>query len=295
MSLPIIMHVNYCEQGQSLEEMCEKAVGWGYDGIEFRRARSGVDETPEQYLDAVAAAVEKSGLKQPMFGGPGVDMANEDAAFRAQEVKDGLEFYRLAAERFELTVCNTSPGPLRSKDPDAPSWAYDKSGSGAAEDKHFEWAAEGFRELGALAEELGFKLAFETHMGCLADLPEPTARLLDMIGSPAVGANLDYGNMVYFPQPPSLAAAVSTLAGRTYMLHLKNVYPVATAERTINIPCGLGDGIINHREEFKLLQEAGFDGPVCVEAPRGGDREWFAQQDIAYVQSVLGDLDRGDA
>jgi len=187
-------------------------------------------------------------------------------------------------------VCNTSPGALRSKDPDAPGWAYDKSGSGAAEDKHFEWAAEGFRELGALAEELGFKLAFETHMGCIGDLPEPTARLLEMIGSPAVGANLDYGNMVYFPQPPSLTDAVNTLAGRTYMLHLKNVYSIATTERKLMIPCPLGDGIINHREQFGLLRETGFDGPMCIEAPRQGDREWFAQQDIAYVRSVLDDM-----
>ena len=26
MSLPIIMHVNYCEQGQPISEMCRKAV-----------------------------------------------------------------------------------------------------------------------------------------------------------------------------------------------------------------------------------------------------------------------------
>jgi len=290
MSLPIIMHVNYCEQGQTLAEMCRKAVGWGYDGIEFRSARRGVSETPEQYLDAVAEAAGQAGLRHVLFGGPGFDMMNEDPAYRRQQAETGLRFYRLAAERFKLTVCNTSSGGLRSADPNAPSWAYDRSGSGAAEDKHFEWAAEGFRELGALAEELGFKLAFETHMGCLADLPGPTARLLDMIGCPAVGANLDYGNMVYFPQPPSLSEAVSTLAGRIYMLHLKNVYAVATDARRIMIPCPLGDGIINHRELLMLLREAGFDGPMCLEAPRGGDREWFAGQDIAYMRSVLDDL-----
>lgn len=290
MSLPIIMHVNYCEQGQTLDEMCQRAVGWGYDGIEFRSSRRGVDETPEQYLDAVADAVDKSGLRVPMFGGPGWDMMNEDPAYRRAQVEKGQSFYRLAAERLRLTVCNTSAGHLRAADPKAPSWAYDKSGSGAAEDKHFEWAAEGFREIGAVAEELGIKLAFETHMGCLADLPAPTARLLDMIGSPAVGANLDYGNMVYFPAPPSPAETVSTLAGRTYMLHLKNVYAVATAERKVMIPCALGEGIINHRELFGLLRESGFDGPMCVEAPRGGDREWFAQQDLAYMRSVLDDM-----
>ena len=37
MEWPIIMHVNYCEQGQTIEEICEKAVKWGFDGVEFRR------------------------------------------------------------------------------------------------------------------------------------------------------------------------------------------------------------------------------------------------------------------
>lgn len=290
MSLPVIMHVNYCEQGQTLEEMCLKAVDWGYDGIEFRSSRHGVDETVEQYLDAVAAAVAKSGLRVVMFGGPGWDMNNEDPAYRKAQVEAALNFYRLAAERFQLTVCNTGCGALRNPDPTVPGWAYERHGSGAAEDKHFQWAAEGFREIGALAEELGFKLAFETHMNGLADLPAPTARLLDLIGSPAVGANLDYGNMVYFPQPPTPAEAVSTLAGRIYMLHLKNVYAVRTSERTVMIPCPLGDGIINHRQLFGLLRDAGFAGPMCVEAPRAGDREWFAQQDIAYLRSVLADM-----
>jgi len=36
--------------------------------------------------------------------------------------------------------------------------------------------------------------------------------------------------------------------------------------------------------------EIGHDGPICVEAPRSGDREWFAQQDPAYLGSVLRDL-----
>lgn len=44
MTMPVIMHVNYCEQGQTLEEICRKAVGWGFDGVEFRRKRSDGQE-----------------------------------------------------------------------------------------------------------------------------------------------------------------------------------------------------------------------------------------------------------
>ena len=88
-----------------------------------------------------------------------------------------------------------------------------------------------------MAEEFGFKMACETHMGYLTDLPEPTAKLQKMIGLPAVGANLDYGNMVYSPNAPALS-----------------------------------------------------EGPLCIEPPRQVDREWFAQQDLQFLKSVLKEL-----
>ena len=287
MSLPIIMHVNYCEQGQTISEMCRKAVGWGYDGIEFRRCRRGSEETPEEYVEAVANSAEASGLKYVLFGGPGLDLMTDDAAARKAQIDEGITFYRLAAGRIPLTVCNVMAGTLRSADAGAPYSEYDKHGSGAATEEHYEWAAEGYRELGAAAEELGFKMAFETHMGYLHDLPAPTQKLLEMIGSPAVGANLDYGNMVYFPKAPSLNEVISTLKGRIFMVHLKNSMPAGGGRNAV----GLGDGIINNREFLRLLKESGFNGPLCIEAPRAGDREWFAQQDIAYLKSVMRDLE----
>lgn len=285
MSLPIIMHVNYCEQGQTIPEMCRKAVGWGYDGIEFRRYRRGEEETPEQYLDTIAAAAEASRLKHVLFGGPGVDLTQEDASIRGAQVEDGIRFYRLAGERLKLTVCNTMAGTLRSSDPNAGS-AHHLHGSGAASANHYTWAAEGFRELGAVAEEIGFRLAFEIHMGYVHDLPSPTMKLLDMIGSPCVGANLDYGNMVYFPSCPSIGETVSTLGEKLFMAHLKNSMPAGDGRNAV----GLGDGMINHREYLLALKRTGFSGPLCIEAPRAGDREWFAQQDITYLKSVLKDL-----
>lgn len=287
MSLPIIMHVNYCEQGQTIPEMCKKAAAWGFDGIEFRRRRRGVDETPEEYVEAIAKSAEQSGLKRVLFGGPGLDLMTDDADARKAQVEEGLKFYRLASTRVDLTVCNIMAGTLRNPDSGIPYSEYHRHGSGIATEDHYRWAAEGFKELGALAEELGFKLAFEIHMGYLHDLPGPTAKLLDMIGSPAVGANLDYGNMVYFPKCPSLSETISTLGSGLFMVHLKNSMPSGNGRNAV----GLGDGIINHREYLRLLKESGFDGPICIEAPRPGDREWFAQQDIAYLKSVLEDLD----
>ena len=79
----------------------------------------------------------------------------------------------------------------------------------------------------------------------------------------------------------------AVLAGSIHMVHLKNSVPVGEGR----MATGLADGAINHREYLRLLRQHGFSGPICIEAPRAGDREWFAQQDIAYLKALLGDLD----
>jgi len=289
MSFPVIMHVNYCEQGQTLGEICSKAADWGYDGVEFRRKRARVEETPEQYLDALAESVAKSGLKQVIFGGPGPNFMQADAALRQHELETYQEFFRLATQRFELTVCNTMTGGLQNPDKNVPSGYghFDKHGSAAAGPEHWQWAAENFRILGDMAEEMGFRFAFEVHMGLLHDLPASSRRLVDEIDRPAVGVNLDYGNVFHFKGHPSLAESIALLADKLYYLHLKNYYPMRLSDELI--PTGLADGAINQREFVKLLVEHDYDGPICVEAPRPGDREWFAQQDLAYIRSVIAD------
>jgi sugar phosphate isomerase/epimerase len=291
MTHPIVMHVNYCEQGQTIEEMCQKAAAWGYDGIEFRRLRRGADESPQDYLDTIASAATTAGLSTVLFGGPGFELMTDDSAARRAQIDEGLAFYRMAAQRFQLTVCNCMAGGLRNADASVPYGDYAGHGSTVARAEHYAWAVEGFVELGALAEELGFKLAFETHMGYLHDLPAPTRALLDQIGSPAVGTNLDYGNIVHFPTAPSLEDSVAALAGTIHMVHLKNSLSVGEAR----LATGLADGSINNREFLRLLRRYGFTGPICIEAPRAGDREWFAQQDIIYLRSLLADLDAWSA
>lgn len=285
MALPIIMHVNYCEQGQTIDEMCQKAVEWGFDGIEFRRVRNGFNEEPEAYLDQIAAAVSRSGLKQVIFGSPGPNLATSDAHVREKEIARTVHFYRLASERFKLTVNNTMAGSLLNNTYRGNE--YDKHGSAAATDAQWEYATEGFKVLGDLAAELGFRFAFETHMNYIHDLPAPTKQLIDRIDKPAVGANLDYGNAVYFKTVPDLKESIDLLGDRLYYVHLKNSIRLGDGSRSA---IGLADGQINHRQYLKLLKEVGYEGPICIEAPRQGDREWFAQADLAYLKRLLSDL-----
>ncbi|HHT28278.1 MAG TPA: sugar phosphate isomerase/epimerase [Firmicutes bacterium] len=287
MTAPIIMHVNYCEQGQTIEEMCLKAVKWGFDGIEFRRVRRGVAETMEEYLDAIAVAQRKSGLNYVLFGGPGPDLMTTDAAKREAALAECERFYTLAGERFNLTVCNVMSGGLRNPDPSVPASDYDRQGSFAAQEHHWQQAAEGYRRLGDIAAKYNYRLAFETHMNYLHDTPQATRKLVDLIDHPHVGINLDYGNAVYFKGMASLQETIRLCGDKLYYVHLKNSTANPGGGR---IPTALSEGAINQREFVRLLKQHDYSGPICIEAPRPGDREWYAQQDLAYIKSVLADL-----
>lgn len=263
-----------------------------YSGIEFRRQRYDqnwklIKEDPEMYLDKVVAGAKKAGLKHMLFGGPGVDLMDSDPAKREKEIEGAIKFYRLAARRVKLTVCNTMAGSLINKKIPYSYQHYAEHGSAMATKKQWQWAVEGFKKLGKFAEDMGFKFAFETHMGCLHDYPLVAKDLVDRIDSPAVGVNLDYGNAFELANNPPLAETIRRIGSRIFYVHLKNAVKLQGGGW---LATSLAEGEINHREYLKLLMKIGYTGPICVEAPRSGDREWFAQEDAAYIRKLMKEL-----
>jgi sugar phosphate isomerase/epimerase len=292
MNNPIIMHVNYCEQGQNLEEMCRKAVSWGFNGIEFRRVSTALKyDSQEKYLDDMAKAVEKSGLKYPIFGYPTADLMKGDADTRKKEVEGAIKFFGSALKRFPLTVVNAFTGALLNPDKNISYANYNQQGSFIATEDQWKWAVKGFKVLGKFASENNFKFAFETHMGYLHDTPQAAKKLTDMIGSPNVGINLDYGNAVYFESKSilPLSETIKLLGKSLFYLHLKNSVSTPGTDNK-RMPTALAEGEINHREYIRLVKKAGFTGPICIEAPRAGDREWYAKKDLEYIKSVIADI-----
>lgn len=288
MSLPVIMHINYCEQGQSMDEVCQKAAAWGFDGIEFRRIWAFQEEEPESYLDRLAKAFNKAGLKEAVFGYDYPDALTDETTDCDAVIEKASQFYKLATERFNIKVCNAFSGILLSQDEADTYSDYHRNGSFAATEKQWKMAAEGYKKLGKVAEGMGFRFAFETHMCYLHDLPASAKRLADMSESPAVGVNLDYGNTVYFKaEIPDIEEAIKIIGNKLFYLHLKN--SIGT-ESGVRVPTSLADGEINHRKYLKALKQAGYNGFICIEAPRSGDREWFAQQDIKYIRALMKDV-----
>ena len=292
-----IMHINYGEIAggsfgkKTVDDICRMAAETGFDGIEFR------GEPPKElrglsfreYAGMIAAAKKKYSLSEILFGIAVRGYTSDDKATREKAISDVVEKVKLANDICGTTLCNTFGEDIQAKIPTAPAGAYEFTGSAAATEKDWDMAVDAFGKIGAELEKIGVRFAFETHMIFLHDLPEASKRLVDLIDSPAIGINMDYGNTVYFPEYPTVEETVELYGDKLFYTHLKNSVR-APGNGNKRLPTALSDGEINHRTYLKKLSDVGFNGPIGIEAPRPGDREYFARKDFEYFKSVVNAL-----
>lgn len=291
---PTIMHINYGETsynsygGNTIDNICRMAADIGFDGIEFRgnppKDLEGM--TFEEYVAQVAAAQKKYGLPNIQFSINIENIYSDDKELRAAGVQKALEKAQLVHDLCGTVLCNTAAATIRSTDPSVSNRDFARHGSAVATQEHWDMTVEAYQQLAKGLEAMGMKFAFETHMNYIHDLPAPSKKLVDLIDSPSVGINMDYGNTVYFAGCPTVEETIDIYGDKLFYTHLKNSVPAA-GDRT---PTALSEGAINHRDYLQKLQSGGFDGPIGIEAPRPGDRFWFAKQDFAYYKAVVDSL-----
>ena len=292
---PVIMHINYGEVsfdsfgGNTVDNICRMAADLGFDGIEFRAAPpKECKEMPfNDFMDQIAEGTKKYGIRMPLFSFVLSRSASADKQTREEEAKTALEKVQRIQDLFGTTLFNTCGATILSADPAAPQTAMECHGSAAATQDQWAWTVETYQMIAKGLEKLGARFAFETHMKYLHDTPEVTKKLVDMIDSPSIGINMDYGNTIYFPGCPSVEEAIDIYGDKLFYTHLKNSIAKPGGGRT---PTALSEGEIDHRRYLKKLKSVGFEGPIGIEAPRPGDRYWFAQQDLAYFKSVRSSL-----
>lgn len=286
-----IMHVNYGEVRynsygtHTVDDICKMAAEIGYDGIEFRSAppKEFADMPIKDYVQQIADGKKKYNLSTIMFSIGISECANPDKEIRENSINDAIEKAKLVNDMCETTICNCFAAYIGCPLPTAPAGAYEFNGSFAATPEQWELTAESFRKFGDAAASLGMKFGFETHMNYIHDLPEATMKLVNMIDSPAIGVNMDFGNTVYFPKHPTVTETIDMYGDKLFYTHLKNSSPV-NGKR---MATALSDGEINHREYLSKLKKVGFAGPIGIEAPRPGDRVWFARKDLEYFKAVM--------
>lgn len=267
----IYMHHNYFTRSWPLDYAFQMAKEYGYDGIEVTLPRD--DSETESYVRSAKGSSDKHELPGVSFAA-GCNVIMSDKKARRAAAQDLIKKLRLVKRVFGPGhVVNTGVGGLRD-------------GSATADEVHYERAAEAYKQIGEAAAKLGLSIVFEIHMGTLHDTAKSTAKLLDMIGSPVVKANLDFGNMFLTAHAEKkIPEFMPLLKGKIGYFHVKNYYiPFQTQARVLTL---LAEGDIDHSYLLQHVYDlAGYRGIITPEHPWPGDGHYSGPRDLAYLREI---------
>lgn len=129
--------------------------------------------------------------------------------------------------------------------------------SGVRPEASLELFVDSLSRLCDEAERLGVNLGVEYEPGLLVERAVELAEVIDRVGSPRLGANLDIGHSFLDGETPEDAARL--LAGRIWNVHVEDI----RGRKHFHLPPGEGD--LPFAEYFRALSNVGFDGFLTVE------------------------------
>ncbi len=147
--------------------------------------------------------------------------------------------------------------------------------------RKLEALVRSMRECGDHAEKLGVRLNLENHFGTMTTTARETARVIRLVGHPAVGILYDQANIAFFPAE-GYEEAIDLQKDKIHYVHCKdlvyrggapqkprfsNVASVDEKERTVHsrIP---GEGILDWPGILRKLKRIGYDGWISLEYER---------------------------
>jgi len=186
-----------------------------------------------------------------------------------EEVGAATVFIRLAPQ-FKTRLVKLTPGPPASADADA---------------EHWRCLEEAMERLVPVAEEVGVRLAFETHMRQLTDTLASSKWMLQIAPSDVIGLTMDFSNLAFAGE--SLSQAISDLHGRIYNTHLKNGYVDAHGGWHFE---ALDEGLTDYSLVLRMLRDASYDGYLTIECLGCDAKERpaeTARRDLAILERRL--------
>ena len=254
----------------SLDEAVLVTRDAGYPAIEIGCKIPHFDlEMAKANAEGVAGRIAQAGLA--------VSALSLYDSFTDQETLEGeveaAETFIHLAPLFKTKIIKLTPG---------------RPSSTEATDAHWQHLKKALDRLIPLAEEVGVRLAFETHMRQLTDTMASSMRLLEMAQSKAVGLTVDFSNLRFAGE--SMPDVLSAFKGRIYNTHVKNGYIDPQGGWHFQ---ALDTGMTDYLEVLPLLRDAGYDGYLTVECLGADAKDRPAQtvsRDLEILKRYLGQV-----
>lgn len=143
-----------------------------------------------------------------------------------------------------------------------------------------DYLVESLKHICEAAAKYGVKLGIEYEPGLLVERAVELAEVIERVGSPELGANLDIGHSYLDGESPE--AAVALLAGRIWNVHVEDI---RNRKHFHLIP---GDGDLPFGRYFDALRQVGYDGFLTVELYSFPDQPVEAgRRSLQYLTKLL--------
>jgi L-ribulose-5-phosphate 3-epimerase len=214
----------------------------GYTAIELACTPPHFDlETAQREPERVADHIRQQGLTVSALS----LFSRFTETDTAEEQIAAAETYIRLAPLFGTHIVKITPGPPGSTD---------------ATHEHWTLFQRVLDRLIPLAEDVGVRLACETHMRQLTDTLAGTQRLLDRADSDTLGLTVDFSNMMFAGE--NMEAVFAALSGKMYNTHVKNGLIDARGHWWF-LP--LDTGWTDYTEVCRSLKSTSYEGYITVE------------------------------
>jgi len=299
----------------TFEDVCKKASGWGYDGLEIACWGDHLDvhkaAKDPGYVRKKKQILKKYSLRCWALGahlagqcvGDIYDerldgFAPPEVRGKPEELRDwAIEEMKATARAAKNMGCYVVNGFMGS-----PIWKFWYSFPPTSEEMVEKGLGRIHKLWTPILDEFDkgeVKFALEVHPTEIAFDLYTTERLLKKFKyRPTLGLNFDPSHLVWQGLEPQLF--IREFAGRIYHVHMKDVAVTLDGKAGIlgsHLPFGdlrrgwnfrsLGHGDVNFEEIIRELSSIHYQGPLSVEwEDNGMDREFGAKEALDFVRSI---------
>ncbi len=265
----------------SVCEAIERIAAAGYEGLELLADRPHLyaDSVTRGDIERVSRVLCRTGLKvaninantaigyygrdfwEPLFE---PSLANPDPVLRRWRIEYSKKCidiaYQLAADCVSVTTGKLLPGVVP--------------------EKSMELLKDSLGELINYAEAKSVRIGIEYEPGLLIERYEELAALLEEIGSPYLGANLDLGHSHVLGERAE--EVIAGLSGKIFHIHMEDI----RGRKHYHLIPGTGD--VDFSTLFTALARENYQGFATVELYTYPHQpEYAATQALTYLQGVL--------
>ena len=246
------------------EDTVRRIAGLGFRAVELIAwDRDALDEyyTPQRIRN-LRKLLADEGVKLSEFVSTPPGMSSPDPAAREQAVEHFKRLVEVGVELGTKLVNSVAPTPFAMPFPPITEkhlrqeWTLD---FGADRDWAQNWVdyVDVMRRCCDLCEDAGVKYALEPHPYRLMRNAASMMRLLDHVGSPALGMNFDPSHL--FPMGEIPQMVIYEVGERVFHTHFSD------NDGTSNVHWRPGKGKIDWRGVLQALQDVGYDNVISIE------------------------------